>query len=103
MQCATIGRMLIPQYSIRSLFIITAACGVVCLILSLAVAGHAWAISVSVAIGSLLLVLLLYAVFFLAVWLVAAVTARFRRKKVAISPFAQDSPPPQIIAPEEPE
>ena len=49
------------------------------------------------------MVLLLYAVFFLAVWLVAAVTARFRRRKVTISPFAQDSPPPQIIAPEEPE
>jgi hypothetical protein len=95
--------MLIPQFSIRSLLILTAVCGVACLILSLAIAGQAWAISVSVAIGSLFLMLLLYAVFFLAVWLVVAITARFRRKKIAISPFAQDTPPPQIIAPEEPE
>lgn len=84
--------MLVPQYSIRWLLALTAACGVVSSIFGLAVRGSHWAQAVSIAIIALVVVLLIHAFFFTLVWVFSVVTARSRRTPVAVgrSPFAHD-------------
>lgn len=63
--------MLIPRYSIRSIFLIMAGCAVLFLLIGLGLRGHAWAGATAVGIGSLLLVMLVHAALFSLCWIVA--------------------------------
>ncbi len=95
--------MLAPQFSIRQILAVTTALGVFSLIASLAVRGHAWAVGVVVAGLTLILAFLLYGLCFFAAWCVSSFRGRFSRPVSPESPFAQDTLPPQIIPPEEPQ
>lgn len=90
--------MLIPQFSIRSMLLVTAACAGVFSIVALGVRGEAWAIAVSAAIGALALVMLLYGALFGLVWLISVVAATFRRRaEPGQSPFRQSVPPSALV------
>lgn len=65
--------MLIPQFSLRWLLGVTAICSVVFSIVALAIRGQGWAIGVSVAVCSLVVVMAVYGALFGIVWLVSLV------------------------------
>ncbi len=69
--------MLIPQYTIRWLLTLTAACAVAFSIFGLAVQGSPWAQGVSIGIVSLVVVLLIHAFLFTLVWVVAPLVPVF--------------------------
>ena len=89
--------MLIPQYSIRWLLVLTTACGVVFSIFALAVRGDEWALGVSIGIVSLVVVLLIHAFVFTLLWAFSVVTSPFLRSSsgwrssgFGRSPFVRD-------------
>lgn len=61
--------MLIPQFTLRWLLGMTAVLAVVSLVMSWAMRGSPWAVGVSAALVGLVLVGLVYAAMFAAVWL----------------------------------
>lgn len=69
--------MLIPQYTIRWLLTLTAACAVVFSVFGLAVQGSQWAQGASVAIVALVVVLLIHAFLFVVVWVIAPLVPLF--------------------------
>ncbi len=95
--------MLIPRFTIRWLLLLMTISSLYFFVLSFAVAGQAWAIAVSLCVGSLLLAFFCYAVVFGLAALIAAGRGLLRPAPRCDSPFATAEPPPQIIPPEEPE
>jgi uncharacterized membrane protein len=93
--------MVIPRFSIQWLMGLTAVCAVLSLIVSYAVRGDVWAVAATTALGSGLLLMLLYVVAFLIAWLVAQVENALRRRGAAAdSPFQPGSTPsPSPFAP----
>ena len=53
--------MLLPRYSLRTTLSLTTAAAFLFVVVGLAVRGHAWAVGISVAVGSLALALAAYA------------------------------------------
>ena len=92
--------MLIPQYTIRRLLVITAACALVFSVFGLAARGHLWAIAVSVAIAAGAAACLVYAAVFGVVWALgsAIVPVQERAAGRGTSPFAPGVAP---LGPEE--
>jgi len=86
--------MLIPQFSIRWLLALTVVCAGVFSIFRAALLGSHWATGVSIAIGSTVVVLLVYAATFAMVWLFSLVSVRPRRRRPESgqSPFSQGTP-----------
>jgi len=80
--------MLIPQFTIRWLLVLTAVCAVAFSLFGLAVQGKPWAIGVSVGIGAVAIAFLVQAGAFAVVWLFSAITAPLRHRKAGVSPFA---------------
>ncbi len=68
--------MLIPQYSLRWLFGLTAVCAVISLITASALRGQGWAIGVTIGLVSLLVVIGVHVLLFAAVWLYSKLLAR---------------------------
>ena len=95
--------MLLPQYTIRWLLILTAVCGGFFLMVTSAIEGQIWAAAITIAAAGLLLTLILHALLFAAVWAISLPMERLRADEKASSPFAGDAPPPQIIEPEQTE
>ena len=95
--------MLIPRFTIRWLLLLTTVSAVFFLVVTCAVRGDAWAVSISLGVVSLAVAFLVYGAFFGAAWLVASVVGLFREGSPRKTPFATAEPPPQIIPPEEPE
>ena len=97
--------MLIPQYTIRWLLAVMAACAVVFSIFVLAVRGSPWARGVaqgvSVAILSLVIVLLVHAFVFTLLWLFSVVTSRFFGRPAGFgrTPFVHDPNAPAATGP----
>jgi hypothetical protein len=85
--------MLIPQFSIRWLLALTTVCAVIFSIVGLAVRGHAWAAGVSVGIGAVVVLALVYGSLFALVWMFSLVTAPLggRRGRSEMSPFGPDA------------
>lgn len=84
--------MLIPQFSIRWLLALTAVCAVIFSIVGLAIRGNAWAAGVSIGIGSLVVLGLVYGALFAMVWVFSVVTSfRGRRARLGQSPFRAES------------
>ena len=83
---------LIPQFTIRWMLMLTAACAVVFSVFGLAVRGNGWAAGVSIAVVSVAVALLVHASMFALVWAFSVTTAGSRRKRSSVrrSPFAQD-------------
>ena len=101
--CATISGMLIPRFTIRWLFGLMTVSSFFFLVVSFAYQRQLWAIAVSVAVASVVVVFFFYGLAFMAAWLVASVAGFSRTKTQIRSPFASAGPPPQIIPPQEPE
>lgn len=83
--------MLIPQFSIRLLLVVMTACAGVFSIVALGVQGHMWAVGISVALGALALVMLVYALMFGLVWTLSGLATRLRpdAKDDGRSPFRE--------------
>jgi hypothetical protein len=95
--------MLIPQFTLRTLLGITAGCAVVFSVLAFAVRGQPWAIGVSVAVGTVVVAMLVYAGLFGVLWLFSLIGAG--RAARGRSPFrpAGSSPFRTPAAPTPPE
>ena len=96
--------MLIPQYTIRRLLVITAACALVFSVFGLAARGHPWAIAVSVAVAAGAGACLVYAAVFGAVWALGSAIGPIQEKAVGrgTSPFASGVAPPGLEEPSSP-
>lgn len=96
--------MLIPQFSLRWVLGVTAFCGLLSYIGVLAKDGHAWAVALVVATGSLVVAMAAYALAFFVIWLFSAsirvVSGRglAGKKVVTESPFAPYQTPFQASA-----
>ena len=86
----TIDCMLIPQFSIRWLLVLTAVCAGIFSIFRAASLGSTWATGVSIAIVSAVILLLVYAATFALVWLFSLVSLRPRMRgpEPGQSPFS---------------
>jgi hypothetical protein len=93
--------MLIPRFSLRQLLAVTTACALFCYVIATATRGQQWAIAVSLAVSSVLLALVVYAVVFAIAWLLTLIGGLFTKRIVATSPFANAAPPPQFVTPPE--
>ena len=89
MQEDAVKSRLIPQFSIRWLFAVTAIVAVAFTIVGSAVRGSGWAVAVSFGMASLVVLVLTYALMFGAIWLFSVVWGRFavRRTRAGHSPF----------------
>lgn len=89
--------MLLPQFTIRNLFFLTALCAVASLIVRQALLGSAWAIGASAGLGFLVISFLVYAILTLIVGLPA-----YGWQKLAADDTrpedSDDQPAQQIIA-----
>jgi hypothetical protein len=96
--------MLLPRYSLRGLFGLITVCSMFFAVAAFAFRGQRWAIAVIAATGSLLVVAVIHATVFLVAWLLTLITGSFNRSAVPRSPFADETPSPQVISvPAEPE
>ncbi|MBC8356007.1 MAG: hypothetical protein H8E66_28860 [Planctomycetes bacterium] len=93
--------MLIPRFSLRQLLAITTVSSLFCYIIAMATRGHQWAIAITLAISSLLLTLVIHAIIFSVAWLLTLFGGSFSKQRVAVSPFANATPPPQLVTPPE--
>lgn len=93
--------MLIPRFSLRQLLAVTTASALFCYVIALATRGHAWAITISIAISSILLAFAVHAMVFAVAWLLALAGSLFTKRTVAASPFASAALPPQFVTPPE--
>ncbi len=92
--------MLIPRFSLRAYFVATLLMALVGIAGSFALRGHDWAVAVLAALGSLVVLFVLYAVAFICAWgFVEIALARAQRRQRPASPFATDRPAPQILPP----
>ena len=80
--------MLIPQFSLRWLLVLTALCAGISFFLSYAFRGEAWAIGVAAALGSVVGLAVLYVVAFLSAWLITQMASGLYRQPLGQSPFA---------------
>ncbi len=88
-----VRHVLIPQFSIRWLLAVTAGCAVVFSVFGLAARGSLWAAGVSIAVGSLVLLLLVHAAAFGLLWVFAELAGRFSRSaRGGSSPFGPGVP-----------
>ena len=93
MQEEAVKSRLIPQFSIRWLFAVTAIVAVAFTVVGSAVRGSGWAVAVSFGMASLAILVLTYALMFGAVWMFSVVCGRFvvRRSRAGHSPFGSDA------------
>ena len=86
---ATIESMILPQFSLRWLLAVTTLCAVFFFVVHRAIGGSHWALVLTYAVASLLIVMAVHALMFFGVWLFSlALGLRTRRATiVAGSPF----------------
>lgn len=84
--------MFLPRFSILWLLGFTAFCAVVSLVLASAVRGEFWAIGALAALGSGVLLVILYVLAFLAAWILARIEAAFQ-PAAGPSPFRTGATP----------
>lgn len=92
--------MLIPRFSIRLMLVLTAVCAVFFLVVSFAGNGSHFAAGFVVAVLTVLLAMMGYAVVFLLSYAFARFLRLVRPESRPTSPFATDSLPPQVIPPQ---
>ena len=86
--------MIFPQFSLRWLLALTTLCAVFFFVVQRAIGGSHWALVLTYAVSSLLIVMAVHALMFFGVWLVSLVTGG-RTKQVSVeagSPFRLDPP-----------
>ncbi|MFZ5829374.1 MAG: hypothetical protein ACOY3P_04770 [Planctomycetota bacterium] len=85
--------MLIPQFTIRWMLGLTAVAAVFFSIVALATRGHYWAVGVSAAVGTLVVLMLVYAAFFCFVSIAAPLTRVMAPSLGSRSPFRKGDLP----------
>ena len=96
--------MLIPRFSLRGLLGLITCCSVLFTIASFAFRGQRWAIAVIAAIGSVAIVAVIHATFFLAAWLLTQLSRTASHSRQARSLTADAALSPRVIdAPADPE
>lgn len=95
--------MILPHFTIRWLLLLTACSSVFFLVVSHAVQGKIWAISLSAAVASVAVAFLMYAAFFGLAFVLASVQNSFSQRRIGGTPFATAEPPPQILPPQNPD
>lgn len=75
--------MLIPQFTIRWLLVVTAVCAALFSVVGLGFRGRVWAAAFGVGLGSLAVLMLVYAGVFALVWLAGEWLPSLRRAKTA--------------------
>ena len=93
--------MWIPRLSLMTILGLFTGLGVFLAVVVLAMQGNEGALAVSVAVGSLVLAAFVYALFFLVALLLSTLLGFQRIDDRPASPFANETPPPQIITPED--
>lgn len=108
--------MLIPRYSLARMLLIVTVCAVISLIISFAVRAQPWALGISLALATLALCMLIYALSFIVAYGMATLrgsmsaggklrarggafgTSGYPSAAELSSPFATaDRPPPQFV------
>ena len=87
----------------RFLLALMTGSSLVCLVAMFAVQGQRWAIAMTIPVLALGLIFLVYAIVFAVAYLMASTVALLRPSSPRTSPFATQTPPPQLVPPEEPE
>ncbi len=77
--------MLIPQFSLRWVLIVTALCAVLSLIAAFAIRGTAWAMALTLGFASLSITLAAHAALFFAVWIFSLVLPRRKQRPESLS------------------
>jgi hypothetical protein len=95
--------MLIPRFTIRWLLLLTVACALVAMLASMALKGSIVAISMTIALGGAVGMILLYAIVFCVAWGAAKLWRQFATVRSSTSPFATHTLPPQLLRPDEPD
>ena len=93
--------MLLPQFTTRRLFLMTAGLGLLFLCINRAFDGQGWAIGVSLAFVSAMLLFGTSALLFFFVWVLRLLVPP--PTVVPENPFATEQPPEQIIEPINPD
>jgi hypothetical protein len=83
--------MLIPQFSIRWLLAVMTLAAIAFSIVGLAVRGSLWAVAVSTAIGSFVLLMLIYSLLFSVVWVFSVAAVPLGGAQRGRSPFRPQS------------
>ncbi|MBM4004626.1 MAG: hypothetical protein FJ295_15310 [Planctomycetes bacterium] len=95
--------MLIPKITIRGILLSMIGFGFFFLVMADAVRGKSWAIATCLAISTVAILALFFVVMFSSSYLIARVHRRLTSSGLpaAGSPFAAETPPPQIVPPQE--
>lgn len=98
--------MLLPSFSLRSLLLWTAVCGVYFAAVGRALVGDVWASTLVIATTALALNFFVYALVFWIAWLVSLVVTPLKsawrgEASVTGDPFAANRLPPQDVPPED--
>ena len=84
------------------MLLLIAVCSIFFLVLSSAVQGRVWAISLVYGVGSVALMFLAFAMFFQVSFVLAKLIGLFVGQKKPVSPFAKDTAPPTHVPPSNP-
>jgi hypothetical protein len=93
--------MLIPQFSLRHILVLTTVCALFFYVVAMATRGNQLAIAIAITITSVFVVLAVHAMLFAVAWGLTLLGRLFTKQSIATSPFANATPPPQFIAPPE--
>lgn len=96
--------MLIPKISLRQILLAVTALCFFFPILSFAVRGHLWAIAIAIAVGTAIVMVVLYEAFYAFAWLLTLGSSMIRwmvgKPDARLqSPFAGDRLPPVLVSP----
>lgn len=95
--------MLFPRFTLRWVLTAITVFGCFSFFLGQAVRGRVWAIGISTGLGSVIILLSIYAAFFAIAYLLTDVAGLGRARIRPESPFAVSKPPPQLIPPRDPD
>ncbi|GIW92088.1 MAG: hypothetical protein KatS3mg110_0129 [Pirellulaceae bacterium] len=92
--------MLIPRFTLRTYFVVCVMVALMGVVANYAWKGQTWAVALLAAVGSFVVMFVLYAAAFIGAWgFVEIALARARRRQQPTSPFATDRPAPQVLPP----
>lgn len=94
--------MMVPRFSIRRALLAMVMAGLFFATAALAVQGRLWAIAITAALLSLLLVFAIHAISYLCATLIAACLPKRQSRDERRGPFATTRMPPQLIPPKAP-
>lgn len=83
-------RPLAPQFSLRWMLGVTTVCAFLFAIVGMAVQGHGWAIGISAGLGTIALMMIIYAILFAVIWTMGNLVPH-RRPDLGQCPFRAEA------------